>query len=98
MFFKKKYHTLKIKHLKFNSLKRVYSFTASKITDIKLILDDLKKENGWKVEVIWNGKDKGLALSDILYVHNILNENHVSEIPKNVTSQKELLLFLNHKK
>lgn len=99
MFFKKKYHTLKISNKKYKSLKKSFVFTAFEIDKIKKSIEFLSENENWEIKVVFDLKDQAMKPSDVLMIHHLLGDYlEIESVPEPIETFEEFSEYLKEKK
>lgn len=97
MFFKK-YHTLKIRHKKFTTLKENYVFTSNEIKNLIKVLEILYHDGKWNIEIKLDIKDKRLSKNNLIEIYKTNPDSDFKkEIPDYLMEKEEIYNFLIEK-
>ena len=99
MFFKKRYHTLKVFNKKYDSLNRNFVFSSDEFEGLEQVINFLlNKKDRWHLVPVFDIKDKGLSPEKVLSVfHKIDKYKHIEKVPESIENIEEFFNYIEEK-
>jgi len=99
MFFKKRYHTLKVFNKKYDSLNRNFVFSSEEFEDFEKVIDFLlEKQERWDLVPVFDTKDSTLSPDKVLSVfHKVDKYKYIEKVPESIENLEEFFNYIEEK-
>jgi hypothetical protein len=99
MFFKKRYHTLKVFNKKYDSLNRNFVFSSDEFEKLEKVIDFLlEKKESWDLNPVFDVKDNTLSPEKVLSVfHKVDKYKHIEKAPESIENLEEFFNYIEEK-